>query len=169
MAAEFAKRGNFSNVKPSPVFMKHFLRPVIFLAAVLLLAGCNTFERRAKERATVYNALDAATQENLKAGRVELGYTMDMVYIALGNPDQKKDQLTPKGRTTTWIYNSYYQEYVGTAHVGYRRYAVYNPKTRSYAVFVEPVYSNVYRDRVEPKIRISFKDGRVSAIEQVKG
>ncbi|QYM79314.1 hypothetical protein K0B96_01460 [Horticoccus luteus] len=145
-------------------------RIVLFLAAfsALLLAGCNTLNHRIEQHAAMFNALDAPTQAKLRAGTVEIGYTTDMVYVALGAPDESRDNVTAKGRTTDWIYNSYSQDYVGTANVGYRRYVSYNKKTGQAVVWIEPVYRDVYRDRIEPRIRISFKNGRVSAIEQVK-
>ena len=138
------------------------------LGAALLLAGCNTLDRRIQQNATTFNSLDPQTQEKLRKGVVELGYTGTMVYIALGAPDEKRDNLTKAGRTTDWIYNTYRQDYAGTAHVGYRRMVAFDPATKRPVVWLEPVYADVYRDRVEPRIRISFKDGRVSAIEQVK-
>lgn len=138
------------------------------LGAALLLAGCNTLDRRIQQNASTFNSLDPQTQEKLRKGVVELGYTSTMVYIALGAPDEKRDNLTKEGRTTDWIYNTYRQDYAGTAHVGYRRYFAVDPTTGRRVVWVEPVYADVYRDRVEPRIRISFKDDRVSAIEQVK-
>lgn len=164
---ELAKRGNFRRLRASIPFMKSFyLLAVAGLA--LLLSGCNTLNRRIQQHEAMFNALDAPTQEKIRAGTVEMGYTMDMVYVALGDPDERRDNLTAKGRTTDWIYNSYSQDYAGTANVGYRRMVAYNPKTGQAVVWLEPVYADVYRQRIEPHIRISFKDGRVSAIEQVK-
>lgn len=138
------------------------------LTAAVLLAGCNTLERRIEQNAATFNSLDATAQEKLRKGIVELGYTSTMVYIALGAPDEKRDNLTKDGRSTDWIYNTYRHDYAGTAHVGYRRFVSFDPATKRRVVWIEPVYADVYRDRVEPRIRISFKDDRVSAIEQVK-
>ena len=58
-------------------------------AAALLLAGCSTFESRSKEKAAVFNSLDTSTQERLKKGEIALGDTAEMVYLALGNPDER--------------------------------------------------------------------------------
>ncbi|MCC6415904.1 MAG: hypothetical protein IT582_08350, partial [Opitutaceae bacterium] len=116
----------------------------------------------------VYSRLDAETQGKLKQGRVEIGYTPDMVYIALGSPDQRNESLTAQGRKEIWIYNSYYSEYRGSEHVGYRRFVDYNPVTKQHYVYYEPVRVNVYRDRVEERIRITFEDDKVTMIEQAK-
>ena len=99
---------------------------------------------------------------------MEVGYSPDLVYIALGTPDERLTKTSTSSTTETWIYNSYRQEYLGNAHTGYRQYVVIDPKTRQAVVIYEPVYSSVYRDRVDERIRINFKASQVESIEQVK-
>lgn len=141
-----------------------------FLITLLLLslAGCSTFEKRAEEKATIFAALGADAQEKLRQGIVEIGYTPDMVYIALGSPDSKSERTTVDGSDMTWIYSAYYSEYRGTSNVGYRRIVDYNPVTKSYIVYYEPVQVDHYEERVEDRIRITFRDGKVAVIEQAK-
>jgi hypothetical protein len=134
----------------------------------LLLGGCSTIPSRIEEKSALFAALDAETQNKIKQGRVEVGYSTDLVYIALGTPDERLTKTNQTGTTETWIYNSYRQEYLGTAHMGYRQYVVIDPKTRQAIVTYEPVYSSVYRDRVDERIRINFKAHQVESIEQVK-
>ena len=134
----------------------------------LLLGGCSTIPSRIEEKSALFAALDAETQNKIKQGRVEVGYSTDLVYIALGTPDERLTKTNQTGTTETWIYNSYRQEYLGTAHTGYRQYVVIDPKTRQAIVTYEPVYSSVYRDRVDERIRINFKAHQVESIEQVK-
>ena len=138
------------------------------LLVLLLLAGCNTFERRAKEKSAVFSALDPATQARLEARQIEVGDTQDMVYIALGAPDEKRDLVTPEGRTTTWVYSAYWQEDQGTRLVGYRRNVVYDAASKSYRVYHEPDYQPVYAPRMEDRVRITFQDGRVTVVEQAQ-
>jgi hypothetical protein len=134
----------------------------------LLLGGCSTIPSRIEEKSALFAALDAETQNKIKQGRVDVGYSTDLVYIALGTPDERLTKTNQTGTTETWIYNSYRQEYLGTAHTGYRQYVVIDPKTRQAIVTYEPVYSSVYRDRVDERIRINFKARQVESIEQVK-
>lgn len=134
----------------------------------LALSGCSTIASRIKEKADVFAALDPRTQELIRKGGVEVGYTMDMVYMALGVPDERSEKITKQGTRTTWIYTDTYEEYAGTAHVGYRRRYYRDPRTGYTAVYLDPVYSDVYRERTEEKIRIIFNNGKVSAIEQTK-
>ena len=141
---------------------------LLLFALSLGLAGCSTIASRIKEKSAVFAALDPQVQENIRKGRVEVGYTVDMVYMALGEPDQRRSRVTSHGDRMTWIYTSTYEEYAGTAHVGYRRQFVRDPRTGATAVFLEPVYTDVYQERTEEKIRIIFTGGKVSAIEQEK-
>lgn len=165
--AAFAGRSEFA--KPlSVVTLNGMKLRLTVLAVVLGLTGCSTFEKRAEQKSEVYALLDAETQGKLKQGLVEIGYSPDMVYIALGTPDQRNETVTAKGRQEIWIYNSYYTEYRGTDHLGYRRYVDYNPVTKKYFVHYEPVRVDVYRDRIEERIRITFADGKVTMIEQAK-
>jgi hypothetical protein len=143
-----------------------FLIPLIALAS--LLAGCSTIDSRIKENPALFASLDPQTQADIRKGGVQIGYTMDIVYIALGKPDETSERVTSAGRETIWIYTTTYEEYAGTAHVGYRRVFVRNPRTGATSVYLEPVYSDLYQDRTEERIRIIFRDGRVVAIEQTR-
>ncbi len=146
--------------------------PLVRLGLVSLvllgLSACSTFQRRAEEKSTVFRALDAATQARLEARQIEVGDTQDMVYIALGAPDEKREQLDAGGKTTTWIYSAYWQEYQGTRMVGYRRQVIYDPATKSYRVYHEPDFQPIYAPRMEDRVRITFQDGRVTVIEQAQ-
>ncbi|HNC24060.1 MAG TPA: hypothetical protein PLU52_07635 [Opitutaceae bacterium] len=133
-----------------------------------LLAGCSTINSRIKEKAPVFAALDAATQAKLQRGVIELGYTPDMVYIALGAPDEKHERQTPKGKTEVWSYLTTYHEFAGTGLVGYEPVVVHNPRTGARYVYLDPVYSDMYREFTQEDMRIVFHDGHVVAIEQAK-
>jgi len=135
---------------------------------ILLAAGCSTFDSRSKEKSEVFNALDSHTQQRLKKGEIALGDTADLVYIALGNPDERKSSTTKAGEKLTWIYNVYWQEYAGTVHTGYRRIVIYDPQSKRYFVYLEPVQTDVYRQRSEERIRVEFLNGRVTSVEQTK-
>jgi hypothetical protein len=148
--------------------LSHLLRLVGAALLLLTVTGCNTFERRAQERAATFNQLDAPTRERLKQREIFVGDTFDMVYIALGAPDEKRERVTAEGSETTWIFNQYWQEYHGDRLVGYQRYVVYNPRTRSYIVYYEPVRRSIYSERVEERLRVFFRNGQVTAIEQAR-
>ncbi len=55
--------------------------------AVLLMAGCeSTLDSRIQEKCAVYQLLTSKQQKQIKAGQIKVGYTSDMVYLALGKP-----------------------------------------------------------------------------------
>jgi hypothetical protein len=139
------------------------------LAASLgFLAGCQTVDDRIKQKPEVFAKLDTATQDKIKQGIIDLGYTEDMVYLALGAPDQKRESLTAAGQTVAWIYNTYYNRYDGTSFAGYQRNLYFDPYLKTYRVYYRPVYADNYRTEKEERIRVVFKDGKVSVLEQTK-
>ncbi|MES2693646.1 MAG: hypothetical protein V4773_09245 [Verrucomicrobiota bacterium] len=135
-------------------------------AAVVTLAGCNTFDSRAKQMSAVYDQLPASEQQRLERGAINIGDTPEMVYIALGSPDEKRDTTSADGTKTTWVYNTYWQQYEGQAWLGYRRVIVPARSGRGYVVFHEPVTQDVYRTRVDERIRVTFGNGTVQTVEQ---
>lgn len=149
--------------------MKFLMTALCVALMGLATAGCSTFEKRAKERAATFSALDEATRARLEEKELRVGDTEDMVYIALGAPDEKRETLNEAGRDTMWIYNAYWQEYQGTHFVGYRRHVVGTPGTGNYRVYFEPIHRDVYASRMEERIRVTMRDGRVTVVEQVKG
>ena len=138
-------------------------------AAVLLcslgLTGCDTFKSRAREKSEVFNELPARTQQRLERGKISPGDTQDMVYIALGNPDEKREVTTGEGSNDTWIYRTYWEQYEGTAWVGWHRVIVATGRG-GYAIYHEPITQDVYRTRVDEVIRVSFNRGAVASVEQ---
>lgn len=141
---------------------------IILLSAILVLAGCNTFERRAEKKADVFATLSPETKDRLKNKTIQIGDTFDLVYIAFGNPDEKQQSATASGETVTWIYNRYWQEYQGEAYGGFYRHVVRDPKTGATRVYLEPVSRPVYADRKQPVLRVVFADGKASVIERPK-
>lgn len=136
--------------------------------ALLGLSACSTFESRAKKRPETFATLDASTKARLETGAIHLGDTPDMVYIALGTPDEKRELVTAANTTHVWIYSDYWHEYQGTRLVGYRRDVVYNSATKTYVSTAVPDYQPIYAPRVEDRLRITFQDGRVTVVEQAQ-
>jgi hypothetical protein len=148
--------------------MRTFIKVPLAVAAAGLLfsAGCNSFNSRARQMSGVYNSLPASEQQRLQRGAINVGDTPEMVYIALGNPDERRDVATPDGTQTTWVYKTYWQQYEGTAWLGYRRIIVPAPSGRGYVVYHEPVTQDVYRTHVDDVIRVSFANGVVQQVDQ---
>jgi len=148
--------------------MKHRLFVSLLVATLAFVAGCQTVQDRINEKPEVFAKLDTPTQDKIKQGIIELGYTEDMVYLALGAPDQKRESSSANGRTTTWIYNTYYDRYNGTGFAGYHRSIYFDPYLRAYRVYYRPVFADSYVQEKEERIRAVFKDGKVITLEQTK-
>ncbi len=149
--------------------MNRRLLTTFMLAASLgFLVGCQSVNDRIKEKPNVLASVDKATQDKIRQGIIDIGYTEDMVYLALGAPDQKREAVTAAGTNVIWIYSTYYQVYDGTAFVGYRRRVYYDPFLKTYRLYYHPAYADTYHDESEDRIRVVFKNGKAAVIEQSK-
>ena len=78
---------------------------VAFCTAVLLtLAGCSTTSSRIRERQPLFDSYPEHVQQNLRAGVIDVGYTPEMVVIALGEPGRKAEVATEDGVTQVWTW-----------------------------------------------------------------
>ena len=144
--------------------MKTLVTSVILLCAAGL-TGCSTFNSRATEKAAAYNSLAPQTQQRLKKGDISVGDTQDMVFIALDNPDAKRNITTADGPETVWVYKTYWEDYADAGWVGWHRY--YEPRMGgAYSFYHERVPMALSRTRVADVIRITCKDGKVSSVDQ---
>jgi hypothetical protein len=148
--------------------MKIRLVTLSFVSVLAFLTGCESVDDRIKEKPAAFAQADAAAQDKIKQGIIDLGFTEDLVYVALGKPDQKRESVGPTGKSVTWIYNTYYQRYDGTRFAGYNRRVYYDPQLKTYRLYYRPVFAEVYTDETEERIRIVFKDGKAAVIEQSK-
>lgn len=137
-------------------------------SVVLFLTGCSTFSARAREKSAVYDALPARTQQRLERGKINVGDTQDMVYIALGEPDEKRDVATAAGHQSIWVYKTYWQQYEGSAWVGWHRVIVPAGDGRHFAIYHEPITEDIYRTHLDEVIRVTFADNIVGSVEQQK-
>ena len=78
----------------------------LLLSLALLFAGCSTTDSRIQENEAAFQALSPAQQEKIRAGDVEVGYTQEMVRMALGAPDRSYTRTTDQGTVEVWAYRS---------------------------------------------------------------
>jgi outer membrane protein assembly factor BamE (lipoprotein component of BamABCDE complex) len=146
--------------------MKTLTLLITAIAMPVLLAGCQSVSDRIKENPELFDSLDRETQARIREGIIDLGYTQDMVYLALGEPNRKRKTSTTDGVTETWIYNTYFQRYDGQRMVGYDRTIYYDKKNDVYRVFYTPRYTDTYVPETEERIRIVFRNDEAVSIEQ---
>lgn len=144
------------------------LLPLGLIGLGIVLAGCQTVESRIRENPEVFARLPAEVQAKIRQGIIDLGYDEDMVYLALGAPDQRREQRSARGDTVVWIYNTYFERYDGTRFAGYARRVYWDPEIKGWRYFYQPVYADTYRSETEERIRVTFENGKVAVIEQSK-
>jgi hypothetical protein len=127
---------------------------ILLPVAALVLAGCSTVSSRIDQHADEYYQLDPAAQEKIHHGTIDVGFTPNMVYMALD------------GASETWIYETTYRTYEGTTLVNYHRWYRYDPFHRRYHVYWGPSFADVYRTHVDEKMRVEFRNGEVVSINE---
>lgn len=81
------------------------------LLLTLLVSGCESdgsTSARAQEKSAAYAALRPWQKKYVDVGSITEGFTPDMVYIALGRPDQVDPKELPEGKTERWTYRRFY-------------------------------------------------------------
>lgn len=77
------------------------------LGLALLITGCesDSSSARIQEKSAVYATLKPWQKKNIDKGVIAMGFTPDMVYMAIGNPSTKQ----PQGDgSELWVYKNYY-------------------------------------------------------------
>lgn len=87
----------------------------------LFLCGCETISSRIAHDQEFFQTLPANHQEKIRRGKVELGYTMREVKLALGAPSRKASRESAAGKQEVWVYT----EYISDSY--YRPYDYYDP------------------------------------------
>lgn len=75
-------------------------------AAILgwALAGCSSVDSRIAKYRDAFSSWPPAVQEKVAAGRIDLGFTMDQVRVALGEPYRVFTRTTADGVSEVWSY-----------------------------------------------------------------
>jgi hypothetical protein len=143
------------------------VKTFVFIVVALLLLGngCQHANFRIQEHAAEFAALPPATQQHIRHGLVEPGYTADMVYMALGRP---AETATDAAGQTIWLYHEYpVTAYNETIQSGYRRRVVYDPVKRTEDVIIEPIDTKAFPNLVPHTLRVTFRNGTVAAVERL--
>lgn len=141
-------------------FSKQIAQAVSVIAFALFAFGCaHTPETRIAENRELFERLTPEEQESVQAGQVQIGYTPEMVFLALGEPDRKITRRTKDDSLNIWIYQG---RFVSTETV----------RVRDQFGSFRPVHPTLYLDRtvehIYTKARLVFEDGKLISIEQTE-
>lgn len=131
---------------------------LLLLAAMVLLSGCatSTIESRKKERYQAYSELTPEQRAALDAGQIQIGLTMDAVYVAWGKPHQVVKAGTAAGEQTTWLYLD--AQLQGYTYWGYRGYS---PSRARYGYYSGPTLQHDYVPVPYVRAEVIFEQGVV--------
>jgi outer membrane protein assembly factor BamE (lipoprotein component of BamABCDE complex) len=143
---------------------------ILSLASVALcaalLAGCDTPQSRINSSPQIFARLTPDQQALVKNGQIAVGFDMDAVRLALGDPTRVVIRTDAGGQHQVWHYTTY-ADYQGVVIYGgyYHRWRGWGGP---YFYGGVPYY-NGYPAVVHDQIKVEFDDSnRVKSVEQEK-
>lgn len=76
----------------------------VLAGALVALAACSTTGSRIRSQQALFDGYPPEVQQNIRNGVIQVGYTRDMVRMALGEPDRKVETQSEDGVTEVWTY-----------------------------------------------------------------
>lgn len=138
------------------------LQSVLLTSILLVTSGCvtSTPQSRISVQRAVYDQFPAEVQKKIGAGQVDVGFTPEMVRMALGKPSREFNRQTEQGSTDVWVYHDNRPRFSFGVGVG-----SYGGNTASSV----GVSTSTGGYDAEEKMRVEFRAGRVTEIEYRKG
>lgn len=137
------------------------LKVFLWIAIAGMAVGCSTPQSRSRSNPELLEALPPEEREMVEAGQVDLGFSEEMVLVALGKPDRRYSQVSESGKRIIWAYQdkslgSRLSFGVGTG-IGIGSGGVGGGAT----------VGTGGRRSVPEAVRVTFVEGKVVAIENV--
>ena len=130
------------------------------------LVGCtSTPSRRVREHAGVFDTFPDQVKENVRQGRIEPGYTEEMVVIAKGEPDRKYRRKTVEGSSIVWAYVGVETETESQRVQGRFHFTDTSGRIRT---TTDDVWADIQHKREYEKLRVEFVSGVVKSIESLR-
>lgn len=131
-----------------------------------LLAGCSTPDSRIKHSPDTFARLNPDQQALVKAGRIAVGFDMDTVRLALGDPDREVVHTDASGQHEVWHYVTYENYQGDVIFTGYyHRYWGWGGPH----FYGGMAYFDGYPARIRDRVRVEFdRNNLVASIQQEK-
>lgn len=148
LGPHFPAANIFPDMRSSPA--------VILSAALLLLAGCaSTPQDRISQNRAAFESLPSDVQKKVSAGQVDIGFTEQMVTLALGKPGRRFTRADANGESEVWVY------YKRQPHFGFG----FGVSSGGYGGVSSGVAVSTANDPDDETQRVIFHEGKVTAIE----
>ena len=130
--------------------------PALLVVAAIALSACSTTDSRIRHHQALFDGYPPEVQENIRNGVIVVGYSPEMVVMALGEPDRKVEIQSEDGVGEVWTYrNSIPGFAIG---IGGGSYVGSGVGIGTGVTVGEPA-------RSEDRAVIEFREGRVSRFE----
>ena len=144
--------------------MKTYTVYSLLLVALLVTAGCSTPGYRISKNQELFDGFSPEIQVNVRAGKVDIGYTKAMADLALGPPNREYTRRTATGTTEIWSYTKSYttsdrQRVEGTFRV--------RDSGGRYRTVSDSIWVDVDKEHEYEYKRIEFVNGAIKAIEEI--
>lgn len=145
-------------------------RARVVAVAVLMLGalgctGCSTPASRIRKNQALFDSFPVNVQTNLRAGRIDIGYTQPMTLIALGRPDRVYHRKTGDTNTVVWSYSAYRRRHQYEPMLTPDSYIDSRGRVR---YFHHSTWVDVGWDEEYDVLRLEFNEQGVSAIESLQ-
>jgi hypothetical protein len=132
----------------------------LLISIGLVFAGCSSPSTRISKQPELFNRLTPEQQQLIREGKVGIGFDMDMVKLALGDPDRVRERTDATGRSEVWSYVSYEGSDGALLYRGWYH--------RGWGSPYYPYYMTVPGRRERSRDEVVFRDGKVISIDQEK-
>lgn len=130
------------------------------LATLMLFTACSsTPEQRIMKSSSLFDTYPPQVRQKIRAGEVELGFTPDMVRLALGEPSRVFSRQTETGVAELWVYHDRGPRF--SFGVGLGSYGRHSASSVG-------VSTSTGGYDTEERMRVEFRDARVTAVEYVR-
>lgn len=144
--------------------MKRWFGWLACVGVLLMVSGCvSTPASRIRKNPELFSSFPPEVQAKVQQGRVEVGFTRDMVRLALGLPHRIYTRVTEAGQVEIWVYTSYryVSQYVPMDSGYYYRDRAGRIRRSYDTMWVDNGYSIEY-----PALRLEFVGDKIKAIER---
>ena len=126
------------------------------LLVCLLLAACSTPKSRIAANRPAFDRMPPEAQQKIQAGQIDVGFTPEMVLLALGEPANKFVRKSTGGDTEVWIYHDNRPQFsIGLGGVSAGRHSAVGGGVGVSTGGYDP----------DESVRVEFRNGRVSTID----